>query len=147
MPKQGSVEKICKKMGRDRKLKGKCTKVADWWESEANDTSVHYGTTKIKKKDWHQQVTTIIKYHHVKNFTNSYGQWGHVICQNRFWEDPNVFIEDTSATCVTTKSTHGFNNIREAATNNNIIDASGKGIEGIIIGNLSVTSCNQNVKE
>ena len=43
------------------------------------NTSVQHGTTKIKKKAWQKKVKTKMKDHQVNNFTNGYGQRGHVI--------------------------------------------------------------------
>ena len=56
---------------------------------------------------------------------------------SRKLEDPNVFIRDTGATCITINSKYGFKNIREATTNENIIGTLGSGIEENIVENLS----------
>ena len=62
-------------------------------------------------------------------------------------ENPNMFIGDTSDTCYTTNSKYGFNNIREDTTNDNIIDVSGSGIEGTIVGNIIGTICKKKFQE
>eukprot|EP00957_Ditylum_brightwellii_P036861 2791456-Ditylum_brightwellii.AAC.1 len=53
--------------------------------------------------------------------------------------DPNLFIGDTSATSNTTNSKYGFVNVRKATSDNSIVDASGNGISGNIVGDIKGT--------
>ena len=62
-------------------------------------------------------------------------------------KDPNVFIGDTGATCDTTFSDLGLLNVYQAGKKDNIVDASGNGIEGKVVGDLPCTVCNKKGQE
>eukprot|EP00957_Ditylum_brightwellii_P143005 10896229-Ditylum_brightwellii.AAC.1 len=55
---------------------------------------------------------------------------------NNILKDPNVFIGDTGATSDTTFLDLGLINVCPAGKGDSIVDASGNGIEGEIVGDM-----------
>lgn len=62
-------------------------------------------------------------------------------------EDPNVFIGDTGASSDTTASRIGFKNTKPGNEQDDIVDASGNGLKGTVVGDVSGTFCNKNGEE
>eukprot|EP00957_Ditylum_brightwellii_P018201 1371281-Ditylum_brightwellii.AAC.1 len=68
------------------------------------------------------------------------GKGTHTFAANaKILNGPNVFIGHTGATSDTTNSKYGFVNVRKAASGDSIIDASGNGISGNIVGDIKGT--------
>eukprot|EP00957_Ditylum_brightwellii_P203027 15332909-Ditylum_brightwellii.AAC.1 len=62
-------------------------------------------------------------------------------------KDPIVFIGDTGATCDSTFSKIGLTNKQQAGKLDNIVDLSGNGIKGNVVGDMPSIVCNKNGQE
>eukprot|EP00957_Ditylum_brightwellii_P191901 14608433-Ditylum_brightwellii.AAC.1 len=58
---------------------------------------------------------------------------------SKILNDSNIFIGDTGATSKTTNSKYDFVNVRKASSDDSIVNASGNGISGNIVGDIKGT--------